>query len=507
MKAANPATVPNTAPLRRRLPNYQLQTTNYKLPITPRHARDSICLAANSGNVRRMALVSVNPATGKRIAVYRNHTTAEIEQSLARAAAAQRDWREVPVRQRAALLRKLGRELKSRRDALAALATDEMGKPIAQARAEVEKCAALCDFYATHGPALLAEQPGDGPTAHARVVFEPLGTVLAIMPWNFPFWQVMRAAVPTLLGGNAMLLKHAPNVPGCAVALDRIMQRVGFPTGVFQTLLIDTRPVPKLIADPRIHGVTLTGSTRAGREVGALAGAAVKPAVFELGGSDPVLVLEDADLDLAAETAASARLINSGQSCVCAKRFLVARPILRDFEQRFTARIAHRRLGNPTEPATDIGPLARADLRDHLVRQSNRTIRQGARVLLEGGPQRGPGFFFAPTVLSDIKPGMAAFDEETFGPLAAIVPVRDEAHAVTLANATRFGLGASVFTRSKTRARRIAAQLEAGSVFVNDFVRSSPELPFGGIKDSGVGRELGRWGLHSFMNVKTVVGV
>ena len=452
-----------------------------------------------------MPLVSVNPATGKRIAVYRTHTRQEIERIVARADVAQRAWAKLAPKQRATFVGGLARELRARRDALAALATDEMGKPIVQARAEVEKCAVLCDYYAAQGPRLLADQRPIGAAPKSHISFEPLGVVLAIMPWNFPFWQLFRAAIPAILGGNTVLLKHAPNVPGCAVALERLFVRAGFPPGILQTLLIATRPVPDLIADARICGVTLTGSTRAGREVAALAGAALKPCVLELGGSDPLLVLEDADLDHAAEIAGQARLINSGQSCICAKRLIVVRRVRRAFEEKLTASIAAKRVGDPRDSATEVGPLAREDLRDNLHAQVRRTIRAGARVLLEGGPRSGPGFFYTPAVLTEVAPGMAAFDEETFGPLAAIVPARDEAHAIELANRSTYGLGAAIFTRSAARAKRIVPQLAAGCVFVNDLVRSSPELPFGGIKQSGFGRELGAWGLQSFLNVKTVV--
>lgn len=453
-----------------------------------------------------MSLVSINPATGHRIATHRTHSRTEIERIVARAIIAQRAWRRLAADRRATFVAGLARELRARRDTLAALATAEMGKPIAQARAEVEKCAVLCDFFAARGEPLLADQRPRWAPANCRVAFEPLGVVLAIMPWNFPYWQAFRAAVPALIGGNGMLMKHAPNVPGCALALEKVFQRAGFPPGVFQILLCDTRPVPALIADPRICGVTLTGSTRAGKAIAAQAGAALKPSVFELGGSDPVLVLEDADLDRAARISAQSRLINSGQSCICAKRFIVVPSVRREFERRFTARIAGHRLGDPADEATEIGPLARADLRDNLHAQIRRSIRRGARLLLGGGPVDRPGFFHSPTVLADVAPGMPAFDEETFGPLAAIVPARNEQHAIELANATRFGLGATVFTRSRARARRIVPQIEAGCVFVNDFVRSSPELPFGGVKQSGYGRELGSWGAQSFVNIKTVCG-
>lgn len=453
-----------------------------------------------------MSLVSINPATGRRIAVFRGHTRSDVERMLARADLAQRAWRRLAAKQRATFVHALGRVLRQRRDALAALATDEMGKPIAQAGAEVDKCAALCDFFASSGPRLLAEQRPAGAPPNARVSIDPLGVILAIMPWNFPFWQVFRAAVPTLLVGNTVLLKHAPSVPACALALENIFRQAGFPPGTFQSLLIDTRPVPTLIADPRVRGVTLTGSTRAGEAVGALAGAALKPAVFELGGSDPIVVLEDADLDRAAEIAAYARLLNSGQSCICAKRLIVVRSVAPDFEARFVARVAARRVGAPTDPATDVGPLARADLRDALHRQVKRSLRQGARLLAGGAIVPGRGFFYQPTVLADVVPGMAAFDEEVFGPVAALVTARDEAHAIELANRSEYGLGAAVFTRSAARAKRVAAQLDVGCVYINDFVRSSPELPFGGTKRSGYGRELGTWGLQAFANLKTIVG-
>jgi succinate-semialdehyde dehydrogenase/glutarate-semialdehyde dehydrogenase len=330
--------------------------------------------------------------------------------------------------------------------------------------------------------------------------------VLAIMPWNFPVWQVIRAAVPTLMAGNTVLLKHAPNVPGSALAIERLFADASLPVGVFQVLLTDTTPVPALIADARVAAVTLTGSVAAGKSVAALAGAAMKPGVFELGGSDPVLVFADADLDRAAEVSAYARLINSGQSCVCAKRFIVERAVRREFEIRFVARMAARRVGDPADAATDVGPLARTDLRDKLHAQVTRSVRRGARVLLGGGPLPGPGFFYAPTVLTDVAPGMPAYDEELFGPVAAIITVRDEAEAVRVANDTVFGLGAVIFTRSRARARRVVPQLAAGAVFVNDFVRSDPALPFGGVKQSGHGRELGAWGLRAFTNAKTVVG-
>ncbi len=453
-----------------------------------------------------MRFISLNPANGQRLASYPGHTRADLARALARADVAQKNWRTLSPAARARYFRSLARVLRLKCDELAALATAEMGKPIAQSRAEIEKTAAGCEFYAAHGPRWMVDEHPPGAPANTRVTFEPVGIVLAIMPWNFPFWQVFRAALPALLGGNALLLKHAPNLPGCSRAIEKIFADAQVPAGIFQALLTDTSPVPALLADPRIGAVTLTGSTAAGKSVAALAGAAMKPGVFELGGSDPALILADADLDAAAETCAIARLLNSGQSCICAKRFIVVRSVRREFEKRFVARIAARRVGDPTEAKTDIGPLARADLRDKLHAQVTASVRRGARVLLGGGPLPGPGFFYAPTVLTEVAPGMPAFDEELFGPVAAIITVRDEAEAIRVANATAFGLGATIFTRSRARARRIVPQLVAGTVAVNDFVRSDPALPFGGMKQSGHGRELGVWGLRAFQNTKTVWG-
>lgn len=451
-----------------------------------------------------MSLAVINPATGRRVAVYPEHRPAAIERTLARASAAQRAWAKTPITVRAKHLRALGAELRRRADALARLATEEMGKPIAQARAEVEKSATLCDYYAKHGARLLADEQPLAAPKNARVVFDPLGPVLAIMPWNFPFWQVIRATVPALLAGNVVLLKHASNVPGCALALERVCIRAGLPRGLLQTLLTGNETVGRLIADPRIRGVTLTGSTAAGKKVAALAGAAMKPGVFELGGSDPAIVLEDADIPRAAEICAQARLLNSGQSCVCAKRFIVVRSVAKAFEEQFVARMAARRVGDPTDPATEVGPLARADLRDDLHAQVMASVRHGARIALGGKPLPGRGFFYAPTALTRVKKGMPAFDEELFGPVAAIITVRDAAEAVKVANASAYGLGAALFTRNRARARQLAREIEAGCVFINDFVRSSPELPFGGVKDSGHGRELGAWGARAFVNVKTL---
>ncbi len=454
--------------------------------------------------VRGMPQIAVNPATERRIASFAETTDAELDRVLDRARRAQRDWGRQPVRQRLPLLRALARTLLRERDTLAALITSEMGKPIGQARAEIEKSAALCDYCVRHGAALLsAERPPAAPP-EAEVVFDPLGTILAIMPWNFPVWQVMRAAVPALLAGNAMVLKHASNVPGCALAIAGVFRQAGFPRGLFQTVLASGARISGLISDHRIHGITLTGSTDVGKKVAAWAGAALKPAVLELGGSDPAIVLADADIERAAEICAHARLLNSGQSCVCAKRFIVVRSALARFEREFVARMAARSVGDPMDPATHVGPLARSDLRDQLHDQVKRSLAAGARLVSGGQLTAGRGYFYPPTVLTGVRPGMPAFEEELFGPVAAIIPARDESHAIALANRSRFGLGATLFTRNVRRGKALAHAIEAGAVFVNEFVRSSPELPFGGVKESGFGRELGPWGARAFTNVKTV---
>lgn len=453
-----------------------------------------------------MPFVSTNPATSRRIARYSRHTSAQVEQIVVQAHAAFSRWREVSFSLRARLLRRVARELRGRRDVLAALITAEVGKPIAQARAEIDKSALACDYCAQHGARWLSpEQPIAAP-AGARVHFEPLGVVLAIMPWNFPVWQALRAAAPALMAGNTFVMKPAPSTAGTGRALAEAFSAAGAPPGLFQTLLVEPAAVARLIADPRVSAVTLTGSTQAGQSVAAAAGAAMKPGVFELGGSDAYLIFGDADLAQAAEICAQARLVNSGQSCIAAKRFIVVRSVRREFERRLVERVSARRVGDPTNPATEVGPLARADLRDALDAQVRASVRRGARVLLGGHPLDGPGSFYAPTVLTEVRPGMPAYTEELFGPVAAIIAVRDENEAIEVANDSRYGLGAAVFTRSRRRAEHAAARLEAGAVFINDFVRSDPALPFGGVKESGYGRELGAWGLRSFVNVKTVCG-
>lgn len=453
-----------------------------------------------------MSLVSINPATGGMVRRYREHSSRQITAAVDRAHAAFLGWRRVPVGDRARRLRAVAAGLRVNLDAHAHLITREMGKPFAQSRAEIEKCALVCEHFARNAAAFLADEKPPGAPANSFITFQPLGVILAVMPWNFPYWQVFRAVAPALMAGNTVLLKHASNVCGCALAIDSVFQEAGLPAGAFQTLLIRADRVPALISHPQVRAVTLTGSTAAGRQVAAQAGAALKKCVLELGGSDPYVILADADLDLAAEICARSRLVNSGQSCIAAKRFIVVRKVRAAFERRFTERMAARSVGPPADPGIDVGPLARSDLRDELHAQVRASLRRGARLLLGGRPLPGPGWFYAPTVLADVQPGMPAHDEELFGPVAAVIPVRDETAALAAANTSSFGLGAAVFTRDRRRGRRLAAEeLDAGLAFVNDFVRSDPALPFGGVKQSGYGRELGVFGIREFVNVKTVV--
>ncbi|MBI2512608.1 MAG: NAD-dependent succinate-semialdehyde dehydrogenase [Opitutae bacterium] len=452
-----------------------------------------------------MAIVTVNPATGRQLRTYREHTAREVDRALERAAHAFVSWRALTFAQRARHLRALARELRRHIDNHAALIATEMGKPTTQAHAEVEKCALNCDFFAEHAARFLADERPAGAPEHRYVTYQPLGVVLAIEPWNFPFWQVFRAAAPALMAGNTLVLKHAANVTGCALAIKKLFARAGVPRGVFQTLVVSGRRAEALVDDERIAMVTLTGSTAVGRRVAARAGAAMKKGVFELGGSDAYVILADADLDLAAELCAESRLYNTGQSCVAAKRFIVVESVRAAFEEKFCAALASRRLGDPRDGETQLGPLARADLRRKLHAQVRRSVRAGARLLLGGKLPRGAGNFYPTTLLTNVRPGTAAFDEELFGPAAAIVPARNEADAIRLANLTPFGLGAGVFTRDRRRGERIAREeLQAGNAFVNEFVRSHPTLPFGGVKQSGHGRELGAWGMREFTNVKTI---
>jgi succinate-semialdehyde dehydrogenase/glutarate-semialdehyde dehydrogenase len=451
-----------------------------------------------------MSIRSVNPATGDVLETFEEMTTAQIDQTLAGTHAAFLEWRIQPFAARATLMAAAARELRARKPEYAMTMTREMGKPIAQAETEVDKCAATCDYYAAHAEAFLAEQPRQTDATKSYVRFDPLGVVLAVMPWNFPFWQVFRFAAPALMAGNAGLLKHASNVPRCALLIEEVFRRAGFPENLFRTLLTDPDGVKALIADPRIVAVTLTGSERAGMAVAEQAGRMLKKTVLELGGSDPFIVLGDAEVEAAARAAAEARLINSGQSCIAAKRFIVVEPVADRFLGRFKSELAARRMGDPAARETQVGPQARLDLRDRLHEQVVESIKRGARPLVGGEVPAGRGAFYPPTLLTAVDRGMPAFDEETFGPVAAVIIAKGETDAVRLANDSPYGLGAALWTRDLARAERLAREIEAGAIFVNGVVKSDPRLPFGGIKRSGYGRELSEYGIREFMNIKSV---
>jgi len=453
---------------------------------------------------RQRAMESINPATGELLGRFPMFSPEQVDRALGEAQRAYRSWREASFDERALPLRRAAEYLRAAKPRLAGLITAEMGKPIAQAEAEIEKCAWNCDFYAENAARYLADEPHPSSSPGSYVAFDPLGTVLAIMPWNFPFWQVFRFAAAALMAGNTALLKHSSNVPQCALAIEQVFRASGLPDGVFQTLLSSGATATLLIADPRIAAVTITGSDAAGAQVATAAGKVVKKTVLELGGSDPFVVLDDADLDAAARYATSSRYQNGGQSCIAAKRFIVVDSVADVFLRRFAANVAALRVGNPAERTTDVGPLARGDLRDALERQVRDSIAQGARVLLGGHPIKGSGYFYAPTILTDVTTAMPVFREETFGPVAAVVRVREADEAIAVANDTKYGLGANLWTRDIARARRLARRIEAGSVFVNGMVASDPRLPFGGIKRSGYGRELSAFGIREFTNVKTI---
>lgn len=415
------------------------------------------------------------------------------------------DWRKRDFATRASLMSRAARILRDHTEEYARLMAQEMGKPIKDGRAEAEKCAWVCDYYAENAEKFLQKEVVETDASKSFITFQPLGVVLAIMPWNFPLWQVFRFAAPALMAGNGGVLKHASNVPGCALAIEDIFRRAGFPENIFRSLLVGSSQVNAIIENPLVAAVTLTGSTSAGRAVGKKAGETLKKSVLELGGSDPYVILEDADLEETVATCVSSRLINSGQSCIAAKRFVVVEAQRKQFEKRFVERMRAVKMGDPMDEATEIGPQARHDLRDTLHSQVQESIEQGARCLLGGEVPKGAGAFYLPTVLTDVRKGMPAYDEELFGPVAAIIPVKGEGEAIRVANDSSFGLGAAIFTQDIAKGERIAAyELQAGNCFVNAFVKSDPRLPFGGVKGSGHGRELSHYGIKEFVNIKTV---
>jgi succinate-semialdehyde dehydrogenase / glutarate-semialdehyde dehydrogenase len=449
-------------------------------------------------------IISIDPYTAREMARFDEHTPSQIETSLTSAVKAQRAWRSKPLTERAELLTSIARVLRAGRSEYARIIVAEMGKPLLEAEAEVEKCALNCDFYAENGPKFLSDEVISSNATDSRIVFDPLGVVLAIMPWNYPFWQYFRFAAPAFMAGNAAILKHANNVPQCANAIEKIINEAGAPAGLHHTLLVASDRVAELIADDRIAALTLTGSTEVGSIVAAQAGKALKKQVLELGGSDPFIVLADADVDAAAAVAVKARFINVGQSCVNAKRFIVEESIADRFVAAFCAHVAKLKVGDPMSAETNIGPMARANLRETLHDQVQRSIAAGATLKLGGRFVAGPGFIYEPTVLDHVTPQMAAFREETFGPVAAIIRVKTAEEAIARANQTEFGLGAAIWTSNLAQAAIYARQIDAGAVFINGMVASDPRLPFGGIKRSGYGRELGIHGIREFVNIKTI---
>lgn len=447
------------------------------------------------------AFQSINPYNQETIAEYAAHTPAEVEQKLTSAHQAYRHLAQTTLEQRCEWMQSLADLLKAEVDQHAATITREMGKTLKEAKAEVLKCATTAEYYVQHIADMLQPKLISTDARQSYVSYEPKGVILAIMPWNFPYWQVFRFAIPNLLAGNTGLLKHASNVSGCALTMEDLFLRAGFPKGAFQALLINSKNIEPVIADPRVQGVTLTGSTGAGMSVGALAGKYIKKSVLELGGSDPFIVLKDANIEEAAKIAAKARMQNAGQSCIAAKRWIIESAVLDDFTDKVSSILRQMRQGDPFNPDTDMGPMARPDLADELAQQLKQSLSQGA-ALTVGGHQQAANF--APTLLTNVQKGMIAFEEETFGPLAVIIKANNEDHAIELANQTPFGLGSSLWTTDLDKAKKLARQIDSGNVFVNAMVRSDARLPFGGIKQSGYGRELALEGTHEFLNIKTV---
>ena len=454
-----------------------------------------------------MAIQSINPLSGKRIQTYKEETSKTVEAKIEAGHKAWLKWRGTSFEARGRLLLKAAAVLLEQKNDLAVLMAREMGKPLKDGIAEIEKCASVCTYYAEKGAAFLKDEKIKTEARNSFVTYQPIGVVLAVMPWNFPYWQCFRFIAPALMAGNTGLLKHASNVPGCALSIEQVLLKAGFPKGVFQTLLVGSKAVKEIIAHPLVKAVTLTGSTEAGQQVAAQAGSQIKKTVLELGGSDPYVILEDADLELAATVCAQSRLINNGQSCIAAKRFIVVKPVEREFVRLFKEKMSNKKLGDPLDAATNLGPMSRADLRDELHQQVLKNIEEGAVCILGGTIPafKGKHAFYTPTILTKVKKGMTGYKDELFGPVACVITARNEAHAIAIANDTSFGLGAAVFTRDVKKGERIAReQLQAGACFVNTLVKSDPRVPFGGINQSGYGRELGSFGIREFVNIKTV---
>jgi succinate-semialdehyde dehydrogenase/glutarate-semialdehyde dehydrogenase len=470
----------------------------------PRGVKKMKSTTIKGKKTERSLIRSINPYTEEVMTEFMTMSPAEVRSILARSREALAGWRDLPVAERLSHVKRLGEALRTEKRSYAELMTKEMGKPIKDALAEVEKSATLCDYYAANAERFLLPEMVGTEAKKSYVAFEPLGVLLAVEPWNFPFWQVFRAAVPAVSAGNVVVLKHASNVPMTALAIEEAFRKAGFPAGVFRTLLIDPAATVKLIDDDQVDAVALTGSNRAGEEIGAHAGGRIKKVVLELGGSDPFIVLDDADVEKAARTAANARMVNSGQSCIAAKRFIVMESVAEEFTKHFIARLREMKIGDPMDETTDVGPMARKDIRDGLKAQLRDAKLKGAKTVEL--PQRlSKGWFFAPCVVLKPTPNMKVLSEEVFGPIAPIVTVKNEDEAIAAANNTEYGLGAAIWTKDTARAERLARRIDAGFVAVNDMVRSDPRLPFGGVKKSGVGRELSHYGLFEFVNIKTVV--
>ncbi|PIT99415.1 MAG: succinate-semialdehyde dehydrogenase [Bdellovibrionales bacterium CG10_big_fil_rev_8_21_14_0_10_45_34] len=451
------------------------------------------------------SVTTVNPANGNAISKYELQPFTQISERISLGHKAHLEWRVLGFSERAMMLKKVSLVLQQKKESLSRLMSLEMGKPISQAYLEIEKCAWVCDHYAENAEEYLTAEIVTEPNLNAEVVCQPLGVVFAVMPWNFPFWQVFRFAAPALMAGNVGLLKHSSNTTGCALEIEKVFLTAGLPEGIFQTVVCDHQVTEQIIAHPLVRAVTLTGSSEAGQKIAAIAGKYLKKSVLELGGSDPYIVLKDANIDDAVKACVKSRLINTGQSCIAAKRFIVEAPIYEKFTKEVVEEMSRKKVGAPLDDL-DLGPMARVDLRDELHKQVIRSVQEGAKLLLGGTLPEMPGAYYMPTVLSDVLPEHTCFREELFGPVAAIVRAQDASHAVELANTSEFGLGAAVFTESRTAAHKIALKIDSGCVFINDFVKSDPRLPFGGIKSSGYGRELSHYGIKEFCNIKTIAG-